>query len=79
VRRAFARSAQIGTRDGIAQVFQVSKYSGEPFTSVRACNLLSKDRCRTALADEPAKLWPQVSGVFGAFSFPGAREWLAGT
>jgi hypothetical protein len=30
VRRADARSAQIGGPDGIAQAFQVSAYSGEP-------------------------------------------------
>ena len=35
VRRAEARSAQIGGPDGISQCFQVSAYSGEPFTSKR--------------------------------------------
>src|SRR5690606_30346224 len=33
VRRADARSAQIGGPDGISHCFQVSSYSGEPFTS----------------------------------------------
>ncbi|HWL54291.1 MAG TPA: hypothetical protein VNQ90_17760 [Chthoniobacteraceae bacterium] len=53
MRRADARSAQIGSRNGISHVFQVSEYSREPLTSKLACNLLAKDRCRAALADEP--------------------------
>jgi len=43
VRRADARSAQIGGPNPIAHRFQVSTYSGEPFTSSRARNLLSSD------------------------------------
>jgi len=49
---ADARSAQIGGPDGISQCFQVSAYSGEPFTSSFARNLLSKDDWRAALRDE---------------------------
>jgi hypothetical protein len=44
VRRADARSAQIGSRCGISHAFQVSEYSGEPVASSLACNLLAKDR-----------------------------------
>jgi len=44
VRRADARSAQIGSRCGISHVFQVSEHSGEPFTSSATCNLFAKDR-----------------------------------
>ena len=61
VRRADARSAQIGSRHGISQYFQVSEYSGEPFTSSLARNLFAKDDWRSALADEPSHLGPEVS------------------
>lgn len=43
VRRADARSAQIGAPDSISQSFQVSTYSGEPRPSSLARNLLSSD------------------------------------
>jgi hypothetical protein len=52
MRRTRARSAQIGGPDGISQMLQVSAYSGEPFTSVSARNLLAKDHSRRALGDE---------------------------
>jgi hypothetical protein len=58
VRRADARSAQIGGPDGISQCFQVKTYSSEPLTSKRARNLLSNDDCRTALGDELTKSGP---------------------
>src|SRR5690606_22919432 len=54
VRRTDARSAQIGGPEGISHCFQVSTYSGEPFTSISARNLLSKDNWGSALVDEPA-------------------------
>ena len=60
VRRADARSAQIGGPDGISQRLQVSAYSGEPFAPIAACNLLSKDCWRTALSDKPEHFGPQV-------------------
>jgi len=41
--RARARSAQIGGPDCISQRFQVNSYSGEPFTSSTASNLLAKN------------------------------------
>jgi hypothetical protein len=58
VRRADARSAQIGCPAGISQLFQVKANSGEPFTSILARNLLSKHRCRAALGDEVVKSGP---------------------
>jgi hypothetical protein len=58
VGRADARSAQIGTPAGISKVFQVKANSGEPFASILARNLLSKDRCRSALGDEIVKSGP---------------------
>tara|TARA_Y100000310_G_scaffold253379_1_gene260231 strand:- start:541 stop:834 length:294 start_codon:yes stop_codon:yes gene_type:complete len=58
VRRADARSAEIGGPDFISQHFQVRPYSGEPFTSKLRCNLLSNDDWRSALGDEPAKSGP---------------------
>jgi hypothetical protein len=78
VRRADARSAQIGGSERIAQCFHVSAYSGEPFTSIAARNLLSKDRCRLALGDESQHVGPQVPLVGGAFAFAGRAERLAG-
>ena len=79
VGRARARSAEIGGPDGISQVFQVSAYSGEPFTSILARNLLSKDRCREALGDEAVKSGPEVSLVGMTFVLSSARKRLTGT
>lgn len=78
VRRADARSAQIGGPDGISWCFQVSSYSGEPLTSKLARNLFSKDRWRAALADEPEELRPEVAVVFLCEFLAGLREGLAG-
>src|ERR1035437_1845470 len=77
--RADARSAQIGTPDGISSSFHVSAYSGEPFTSIRTRNLFAKDDCRTALGDEPIKRGPQVSFVGMAFPLSSARKRLTRT
>jgi hypothetical protein len=79
VRRADARSAQIGGPAGISQCFQVSAYSGEPFTSILARNLLSKDDCRAALGDEAVKSGPEVSFVGMAFALSRARKRLTRT
>src|ERR1051325_4021379 len=79
VRRPNARRAQIGTPDGISNSFQVSSYSGEPFTSKFARNLFSKDRCRPALGDVRVKSGPQVSFVGMAFSESRARKRLTRT
>src|SRR5690606_33298521 len=58
VRRADARSAQIGGPDCISQCFQVRAHSGEPSPSILARNLLSKDDWRPALIDEPSPMRP---------------------
>lgn len=75
--RARARSAQIGGPDRIGHSFQVISYSGEPFTSSRARNLLSKDVCRTALGDKAPEIRPEVALVSGAELLAGAGERLA--
>jgi len=79
MRRADARSRQIGTPDGISQVLQVSAYSGEPFTSILARNLLSKDRWRAALGDECVKSGPEVSAIGMTKPASCARKRLTGT
>jgi hypothetical protein len=79
VRRADARSAQIGSPAGISQFFQVKANSGEPFTSILARNLLAKHRCRSALGDEGVKSGPQVPLIGVSLSFASARKRLTGT
>jgi hypothetical protein len=79
VRRADARSAQIGGPDSISHRFQVSAYSGEPSSPSLARNLLSKDNWRTALRDEAVELGPQVALVFISASLPSDGERLART
>ena len=74
--RAFARSAQIGSRDGISQLFQVSKYSGEPFTSKAARNLFSNERWRVALGDKAREDRPKVPRVFFSALFSRIAEGL---
>jgi len=72
VRRADARSRQIGGPDGISQVLQISAYSGEPFAAILARNLLSKDRCRAALGDEAVKSGPEMSSIEMTAALSGA-------
>jgi len=79
VGRGDARSTQIGSRDFISKSFQLNKYSGEPFKSVFACNLLAKDRCRSALGDEIPPSRPHMALVVEAFVKPEIAERLAGT
>jgi hypothetical protein len=74
---ARARSAQIGGPDNISQCFQVSAYSGEPFPSSLARNLLAKQRDRSALFDKLVENGPQVSFIFMSSLFTGYRERLA--
>jgi hypothetical protein len=78
VRRADARSAQIGGPDGISQLFHFTTNSGEPLTPSRACNLLSKHDWRAALGDELGEDGPEVPGVVEALAFAGGAERLAG-
>ncbi|HUD73749.1 MAG TPA: hypothetical protein VMQ76_01655 [Terracidiphilus sp.] len=77
MRRTLARSAQIGGPDRIAHSFQVSAYSGEPFTSSRARNLLAKADCRAAVADKVSEERPQVSLIICSQSFSSAAKRLA--
>jgi hypothetical protein len=78
VRGADARSAQIGSPDGIVQCFQVSAYSVEPRPAVSARNLLSKDDWRAALLNELDPDGPEVALVVGAFAPARDGEGLAG-
>jgi hypothetical protein len=77
--RADARSAQIGSPDFIGQRFQVSAYSGEPFTSSIACNLLSKHCWRLGVGDESPEVRPQMPRVICSPAGASGGEWLAGT
>ena len=77
VRRGDARRTQIGGPEGIASAFQVSAYSGEPLSTIRARNLLSKHACRLALLDEPEELGPEVTFVFDASLLADVAERLA--
>jgi len=79
VSRRRERSRQIGSPAGISQCFQISTNSGEPFTPILACNLLSKDDCRRALGDEVVKSGPEVSFVGMAFPLSRPRKRLTGT
>jgi hypothetical protein len=58
VRSADARSRKIARPDGITQGFQVSENKIDPGSVAR--NLLSKERCRAALVDEPVEGGPEV-------------------
>jgi hypothetical protein len=78
MRRADARSAQIGSRPGISHAFQVSEHSGEPFSPSAACNLLAKDDCRSALRNEAEEGGPEMPLVGCSLSFAGDAEGLAG-
>lgn len=56
--RADARSAEISRPAGVARSFQVSLNKVEPAEAVLARNLLAKDVCRAALADEMVPVRP---------------------
>ena len=76
MRAAEARSAQIRSPKGVTRSFHVSRYKIEPVE--RACNLLAKDDCRTALGDELEPDGPQVPLVVEALLLSRRAEWLAG-
>jgi hypothetical protein len=78
VRRADARSAEIGSPCGVARGFQVSAYKVEPLKAVFARNLLAKDDWRAALADEPVERGPKVPLVSKPSTFASRGEGLAG-
>jgi hypothetical protein len=77
--RADASSAQIDGPNGISTPLHVSAYSGEPFKSKRPRNLLSKDRCRSALADEVEPNRPHVPTVKFSALLSTERKRLART
>jgi hypothetical protein len=77
VGKAHARSAQIARPDCVVLVFQVKRYSPEPFEPILACNLLAKDDCRAAEADEPEEVRPEVSLVINPSSTACRGERLA--
>lgn len=79
MRRPDPRIAQIGGPDFISQCFQIKTYSGEPFTSKFARNLLSKQLWRSFGTDEPQELGPEVPLIVFTFLLPRLREGLAGT
>src|ERR1019366_5211905 len=78
MRRGDARSAQIGSPNGISHCFQVSTYSGEPLTAILAFNLLAKADWRAALVKQSPHFRPEVPGVLLAFALARRRERLAG-
>jgi len=79
VRSTDARRRERDSPEGIIHVFQVSLYKVEPRVCVLACNLLSKDDCRLALADEPMEMRPQVPLVIKPSSRACRAERLART
>jgi hypothetical protein len=66
VRRARASRTQTGRPEGVTRTFQVRRNSVEPVEASRTCNLLAKDDCRSALADETEPSGPQVPLVVGS-------------
>lgn len=79
VRRTDARRRKRDSPEGIFHGFQVSLYKVEPRLRVLACNLLTKDFSRAALADEPGKMWPEMTRVIKPSSFACRGERLART
>jgi hypothetical protein len=79
VRRADARSAQIGRPCGVSRFFQVSANKVEPTEAVLARNLFSKDNWRAALLDKSVELWPKVAFIGEPSSFSCGAKRLAGT
>jgi hypothetical protein len=76
MRRADARGFDRHCPHGVAQGFQVTTHSCEPFSRDR--NLLSKNNCRAALGDEASKLGPEMAGIGFAAALAGLGEGLAG-
>jgi hypothetical protein len=68
VRGADARSAEIDRPTGVARCFHVCLYKVEPSEAVLACNLLTKDDCRSALCDEMVPVRPEVPLVIEPLS-----------
>lgn len=79
VRGTDARSRERDSPEGIFHGFQVSLYNVEPRLCVLACNLLTKDDSRRALADVPGKIGPEMALVIKPKSFACRGERLART
>jgi hypothetical protein len=58
VRGTDARRRERDRPDGVAQGFQVSLYKVDPRVDETACNLLSKDFCRTSDAGKVVESGP---------------------
>ncbi len=78
VRRAEPRSAGIDRPDSVTRRFQVSANKVEPSKCVRACNLLAKDNVRSALANEPRPVRPEMALITESRAAPRRGEGLAG-
>jgi len=78
MRRTDAVCPQYRRPAGVAFSFQVCEYSIEPAEPNRSLNLLTKHCCRSALADEPGELGPEVAFVGVAAPLACAGERLAG-
>lgn len=63
MRRPNACRCNISGPNGVTNFFQRSSYSSEPYESIRSRNLLSKNDCRLAVADESVELGPEVSRI----------------
>lgn len=70
--------AKIRRRSGVTCSFQVCRHMIPPCVASSAGNLLAKYDSRTALADEPEKIGPQMALVFETALGAGLTEWLAG-
>jgi hypothetical protein len=77
VRRTDARSRERDTPEGVAHAFHVSVYKVDPRLCVLARNLLSKDDCRSALADEMEPGRPEMPLIVKPSSFTCRAERLA--
>lgn len=74
-----ARRRERNSPEGILHGFHVSLYKVDPRICVFARNLLSKDDCRLALADEPMEVRPEVPLVIKPTSRACRAERLART
>lgn len=79
MRRTDARRRKRDRPDGVIQGFHVIAYKVDPRICVLARNLLSKDRCRAALADEVVPVRPEMPLVSKAKSCACRGERLART
>src|SRR5262245_25975562 len=68
MRRPNSASRDNGRPNGVADAFQIMGHGVEPLVPNRLHNLLTKHRCRSALANEPEPMRPQVP-VVGCTTF----------